>query len=78
MSKKYLRTWEKSNIGTNVYKSKKMQNEKDGDLGYPSTVELDDGSLMTVYYQKYEDDKKTSLLYTKWRLKNKSIKPEKK
>ena len=39
-----------------------------GDLGYPSTVELDDGSLISVYYQKYEDDKKCSILYTKWRL----------
>lgn len=38
------------------------------DLGYPSTVELDDGSLISVYYQKYEDDKKCSILYTKWRL----------
>jgi len=37
-----------------------------GDLGYPSTVELDDGSLITVYYQRYNDDKKCSILYTKW------------
>ena len=42
-----------------------------GDLGYPSTVELSDGSLMTVYYQKYKDDKKCSILYTKWRLNEK-------
>ena len=41
-----------------------------GDLGYPSTVELSDGSLMTVYYQKYKDDKKCSILYTKWRLRD--------
>lgn len=40
-----------------------------GDLGYGSTVEMDDGSLVTVYYQRYEDDQKTSLLYSKWRLK---------
>ena len=40
-----------------------------GDLGYPSTVELDDGSLFTVYYQRYGDDAKTSSLYTKWTLK---------
>lgn len=39
-----------------------------GDLGYPATVELDDGSLLTIYYQRYEDDAKTSILYTKWRL----------
>lgn len=39
-----------------------------GDLGYPSTVEMDDGSLITVYYQKLGDDKKCSILYTKWRI----------
>ena len=44
-------------------------NASDGDLGYPATVELDDGSLLTVYYQKVPGDEKTSLIYTKWRLK---------
>ena len=40
-----------------------------GDLGYPSTVELDDGSLITVYYQSAKnDDPFRSLLYTKWRI----------
>ena len=39
------------------------------DLGYPCTVELSDGSLLTVYYQKHEDDWNTSLMYTKWSLK---------
>ena len=39
-----------------------------GDLGYPSTVELSDGSLMTVYYQRYENDPKCSILFTKWRI----------
>ena len=58
------RTWEEDYVLHNA------KNEKDGDLGYPSTVELADGSLMTVYYQKYEDDKKCSMLYTKWRLEN--------
>ncbi|MBE6957080.1 MAG: exo-alpha-sialidase [Ruminococcaceae bacterium] len=45
----------------------------DWDLGYPSTVELSDGSLMTVYYQKYVDengvaDTKASLFATRWTL----------
>ena len=40
-----------------------------GDLGYTSTVELDDGSLITVYYQSAQnDDTFRSLLYTKWSL----------
>ena len=38
------------------------------DLGYPATVELDDGSLLTVYYQQAEGDPFTSLQWTKWRL----------
>ncbi len=42
----------------------------DTDLGYPSTVELSDGSLLTVYYQKYAGDEKCSILQTRWRLKN--------
>jgi len=39
-----------------------------GDLGYPSTVELADGSLITVYYQRYDGDAYPSVLYTKWSL----------
>lgn len=38
------------------------------DLGYPSTVELEDGTLLTTYYQAYGDDPYPSLLYTRWRL----------
>eukprot|EP01051_Picozoa_sp_SAG22_P001960 SAG22_NODE_83_length_21704_cov_58.556584_3_plen_464_part_00 len=39
------------------------------DLGYPSTAELGDGSLLTMYYQKESDiDQKCSLLSTRWRL----------
>ncbi len=41
---------------------------KDWDLGYPSTVELSDGSLLSVYYQKLPDDSFNSILYTKWEL----------
>lgn len=40
----------------------------DGDLGYPATVELTDGSLLTVYYQKYAPGEKCSLLYSQWAL----------
>ena len=45
-----------------------------GDLGYPCSVELDDGSILTVYYQKYYNDEtgkyddKCSILYTRWTL----------
>ena len=40
----------------------------DPDLGYPCSVELPDGKILTVYYQRYEDDCKPSLLYTIWEL----------
>lgn len=38
------------------------------DIGYPSTVELSDGSMLTAYYQAYGDDPFASILYTKWSL----------
>ena len=38
------------------------------DLGYPATVELADGSLLTVYYQCQVLDDWTSILQTKWSL----------
>lgn len=40
----------------------------DADLGYPSTVELADGSLFTVCYQKVAGDEKCSLLWSRWSL----------
>ena len=41
----------------------------DTDLGYPSSVELPDGSIFTVYYQKISSpDEKCSLLWSRWRL----------
>ncbi len=39
------------------------------DMGYPASVELEDGSILTVYYQPYQGDKNCSILYTKWKLK---------
>jgi len=41
-------------------------NDAPDDLGYPASVELSDGSILTVYYQKYAPGEKCSLLYTKW------------
>ena len=40
----------------------------EGDLGYPATAELADGSLITVYYQRLPEDRRCSILYTKWSL----------
>ncbi len=39
------------------------------DLGYPSSVELGDGSILTVYYQRPRSvDDKCALLWSRWRL----------
>jgi len=39
-----------------------------GDLGYPASVELDDGTILTVYYQQEQAGQKTCLMATLWRL----------
>ena len=38
------------------------------DLGYPSSVELADGSILTVYYQQLAKGEKCSLAYSLWEL----------
>ncbi len=55
-------TWEPEFIISNAY------NLDDGDHGYPSTVELSDGTLITAYYQRYGSFSFVSFLYTKWTL----------
>jgi hypothetical protein len=37
-----------------------------GDLGYPSTVELDDGTLLTVWYERMKSSPKAVLRQAKW------------
>lgn len=39
-----------------------------GDLGYPSTVELDDHSLLTVWYEQLKDNPYAVLRQARWRL----------
>jgi hypothetical protein len=45
------------------------------DLGYPASVQLDDGSILTVYYQVDKEGEKTSLMSTHWRLKESDFSP---
>lgn len=40
-----------------------------GDLGYPASVELGDGTILTVYYQQERAGEKTCLMATRWRLR---------
>ena len=41
-----------------------------GDLGYPSTVELGDGSLLTVWYEVMKGSPRAVLRQARWRLKS--------
>ncbi len=38
------------------------------DLGYPSTVELDDGELLTVFYATESDDYPCTILQQRWKI----------
>ena len=40
----------------------------DGDLGYPCSVELPNGDILTVYYQKRPGESLCSILWTQWRI----------
>jgi Neuraminidase (sialidase) len=40
-----------------------------GDMGYPSTVECQDGSLLTVWYELLKDSPNAQLRQAKWRIK---------
>lgn len=39
-----------------------------GDLGYPSTAQLDDGTLVTAWYERLKDNPNAVLRQTRWRL----------
>ena len=39
-----------------------------GDMGYPSTVECDDRSLVTVWYELFQDSPNAQLRQARWRL----------
>ena len=39
-----------------------------GDLGYPSTVELADGTLLSVWYETMKDPKLAVLRQATWRI----------
>ena len=46
----------------------KLSGAKNNDLGYPATVELARGELLTVYYQQPPTGGKPCIMATKWRL----------
>ena len=55
------RTWD---VGNGVFISMGPKT----DMGYPSTVQNDDGTLLTVYYQPETKNESPCLMATKWRL----------
>ena len=56
------RTWDTEN-------EIKLAGAMNGDLGYPASAELGDGSILTVYYQIHESGERTCLMGTHWKLK---------
>jgi len=46
----------------------KLASAINGDLGYPASTELGDGSILTVYYQIDKVGERTCLMGTHWRL----------
>ena len=62
LSRDHGRTWDVAN-------EIKLAGHFDGDLGYPASVELPDGSILTVYYQADLKGEQSCLIGTKWRLK---------
>ena len=49
-------------------KDVELRSNFEWDLGYPCSVELADGSILTVYYQRKPGDPGNSFQYTRWTL----------
>ena len=47
----------------------KLASGGEQDLGYPSSCQLEDGSILTVYYQRAKPEAPHSLMGTKWRIR---------
>ena len=54
------RTWEKDLVLCDGFPT--------GDLGYPATVELNDGTLLTVFYAREENSGPAVIMQQKWKL----------
>lgn len=60
ISEDHGRTWSEPMI---------LSGDGTGDLGYPSTVELDDGTLVSVWYEVIAGSRNAVLRQARWRLK---------
>jgi len=61
LSDDHGRTW-------NVKNEIKLAGHWNGDLGYPASVQLPDGTILTVYYQAEKKGEKPCLMGTLWRV----------
>lgn len=52
----------------NVENEIMLSNAPKGDLGYPASVQIDDGSIWTIYYQIDKPGEKPCLMGTHWRI----------
>ena len=59
-SKDNGKSWD---VGYDIY-----VNTVSADLGYPSTVELNDGSLLTVFYARREADGPAVIMQQRWKI----------
>ncbi len=55
-------TWEKD---IRLY-----ENLESDDIGYPSTIELDDGTLITVFYATDKEDNPCKIMQQKWKIED--------
>ncbi len=55
------KTWDTDNII--------CKNDVSSDLGYPATIELDDGTLLTVFYAHPDKDSPAVIMQQKWSIK---------
>ncbi|HOZ48569.1 MAG TPA: sialidase family protein [Candidatus Hydrogenedentes bacterium] len=58
-----------SGVTWNVEQEAMLATAPNGDLGYPASVQLDDGTIWTVYYQAEQDGETPCLMGTHWRIK---------
>lgn len=45
-----------------------FENTQSDDLGYPTTVEFDDGTLLTVFYTRKDEESPCNILQQRWKL----------
>lgn len=71
MAERVCVSYDNGKTWTEDYEIDNLIPEHQHDMGYPSTVELSDGSLLTLYYQAWGDEDMCSIICSRWRLNGK-------